>query len=166
MARHDDTVAATMFSGGLRCTEPPDPEPAAEAYPPPALTTEAGRYLRAVASDEAPAEHTVVDDDARRLWKIAFGLVVRRRFEPDAPLSEISRTVAAAVHEHPSVAIPMLDAEMLLRAALGEQVPVEEIDPAIVVAVHVLLFATIADELALGEDELSGVIVQAEKEAS
>jgi hypothetical protein len=161
-----ETVAATMFSGGVAVTEAPDPEPVAEAYPPPAITTEAGRYLRAVARDEALPRRSVADDDARRLWEIAFGLVARRRFEADAPLAEITRTVAAAVHENLALCLPMLDAEMLLRAALGEDVPVDEIDPDVVVAVYVLLFREIADELALGEDELNGVIVQAEKAAA
>lgn len=168
MTTGHDTVAATMFFGGLRVTEPPDPEPepVAEPYQPLEITTAAGRYLRAVARDEAAPRRTVADDDARRLWENAFGLMARRRFAPDAPLAVISRTVAAAVHDHPALCLPMLDAEMLLRTALGEDVPVDEIDEDVMVAVHVLLFRTIADELALGEEELVGVIVQAEKASS
>ncbi|NMO50505.1 hypothetical protein HH310_04765 [Actinoplanes sp. TBRC 11911] len=158
-------MSSTMFSGGAGVTEPPDPEVVVEAYAAPEITTEAGRYLRAVARDEVPPRRSVADDDARRLWEIAFGLAARRRFAERAPLAEISRTVAAAVHEHPTLCLPMLDAEMLLRAALGEEVPVDEIDPDVVVAVYVLLFRAIADELALGEDELGGLIVQAEKTA-
>jgi hypothetical protein len=163
MSTGREKLATTMFSGGAAVTEPPDPEVVCEAHRAPEITTEAGRYLRAVARDEAAPRRGVADDDARRLWEIAFGLMARRRFEVDAPLAEISRTVAAAVHEHPALCLPMLDAEMLLRAALGEDVPVDEIDPDVVVAVYVLVFRTIADELALGEDELVGLIVQAEK---
>lgn len=162
MTAGPDAVAATMFSGGVLATGTPEPPPEIEVVEPPPITTAAGRYLRATAHGEPPAAGGVADDEARRIWKIAFGLAVRRRFEPDAPLAEIARTVAAAVHEHAAAALPMLDAEMLLRAALGEEVPLDEIDPAIEAAVHVLMFATLADELALGDDELDGLIRQAE----
>jgi hypothetical protein len=168
MTTGHETVAATMFSGGLLATGNLDPAPEVapdEPYQAPEITTDAGRFLRAVARDEAQPGHTQADDDARRLWEIAFGLAATRRFEPDAPLAEISRTVAKAVHAYPAVSLPSMDAEMLLRAALGEEVPVGEIDPTVIVAVHVLLFATIADELALCENELGGLIVQAEKTA-
>jgi hypothetical protein len=131
------------------------------------IRTEAGQYLLAAARDDAPARFGTppapVDDTARRVWDNAFRLVVRRRFEADSPLAEISRTVAAAVHTHESVALPPLDAEMLVRDALGEPVPVEEIDPAVRVAVHLLVFASLTDELALGDGELDGLIAQAEE---
>jgi hypothetical protein len=162
MTAHPEAVAPTMFSGGLLVTEERSVEPTAEAAAPPPITTEAGRYLRAIARSESPTAGGVADREARRIWKIAFGLAVRRRFEPGAPLAEIARTVATAVHEHAAAALPMLDAEMLLRAELGEEVPLDEIDSAIEAAIHVLMFATLADELALGDDELDGLIRQAE----
>ena len=163
MTARTEVVAATMFSGGVLVTEEPAVEPVAEAVAPPPISTAAGRYLRAIACSESPGSGVVADVEARRIWKIAFGLAVRRRFDPGAPLAEIARTVATAVREHAAAALPMLDAEMLLRAELGEEVPLDEIDPAIETAVHVLLFATLADELALREDELDGLIRQAEK---
>jgi hypothetical protein len=168
MTAHRETVAATMFSGGLLATERPEasPDGANEVVEAPEISTDAGRFLRAVTRDEVQPGHTEADDAARRLWGIAFGLAANRRFEPDAPLAEISRTVAKAVHTYPAVHMPWLDAEMLLRAALGEEVPVGEIDSTVIVAVHVLVFAAIADELALCEDELDGLIVQAEKTAA
>jgi len=107
-----------------------------------------------------------VDESARRVWEIAFGLMVRRRFEPDAALAEISRTVATAVRGHAAAGLAILDAEMLLRAALGETVPVGDIDVSVVIAVHLLLFASLADELALGDPELDAIIAEAEEEAS
>lgn len=158
--------APTMFSGGLADL---DPEPAAEPADAilPALaaarpvTTEAGRYLRAVARDE-PTGPGRADDAARRTWAIAFGLVVRRRFEPHTPLAEISRTVVAAVRDHSAAALPVLDAEMLVRDALSEPVPVEEIAPDVLLGVHVLLFASLADGLALGDAEIDTLIAEAE----
>jgi hypothetical protein len=131
------------------------------------IATEAGRYLRQAARDEAPSRFGSpageVDDSARRLWEIAFGLVVRRRFEPDTALAEISRTVATAVHEHAAAGMPILEAEMLVRSALGEIVPVGDIDGGVLIAVHLLLFASLADELALGDAELDQIIAEAEE---
>ncbi|GIE98979.1 hypothetical protein [Paractinoplanes rishiriensis] len=134
------------------------------------IRTEAGRYLRLTARDETPARFGAppggVDDAARRVWRIAFGLLVRKRFEPDSPLAEISRTVVAAVHEHSVAGLPPLDAEMLVRDALGEPVPLADIDASVLVAVHLLLFASLADELALGDGELDAIIAEAEEEAA
>ncbi|MGX6602319.1 hypothetical protein ACWKSP_09330 [Micromonosporaceae bacterium Da 78-11] len=131
------------------------------------IRSASGQYLLAAARDDAPARFGSpagpVDDTARRVWDSAFRLVVRRRFEPESPLAEISRTVALAVHTHEAAGLPALDAEMLVRDALGETVPVEEIDPAMRLAVHLLVFATLADEMALGDGELDGLIAQAEE---
>jgi hypothetical protein len=140
--------------------------PAAE-HPP---WTTAGDYLRAAAFDEAPARFGTppgpVDDDARRVWHTAFGLAVRRRFEPDSPLAEISRTAAIAVRAHEAAGLPAIDVEMLMRAELGEQVPVGDLDPAVVIGVHLLVFASLVDELALGDGELDDLVTQAERLAA
>jgi hypothetical protein len=132
--------------------------------------TNAGDYLRAAAGDEAPARFGTpsgpVDDYAREVWRHAFGLAVRRRFEPGSPLAEISRTVAAAVHAHEVAGLPVIDAEMLVRAELGETVPVGELDPAVTVGVHLLLFASLADELALRDGELDDLVTEAERLAA
>jgi len=134
------------------------------------IGTDAGRYLKQAARDEAPSRLGSpagdVDESARRVWQIAFGLMVRRRFEPDAALAEISRTVAMAVHEHAAAGLAILDAEMLVRAALGEAVPVGDLDEGVLIAVHLLLFASLADELALGNPELDAIIAEAEEKAS
>jgi len=134
------------------------------------VKTDAGRYLRATARDDAPTRYGApageVDDAARRVWKIAFGLAARRRFDADSPLAEISRTVATAVHDHAAAALPILDAEMLVRDALGEPVPTDDIDPGVLVGIHLLLFASLVDELALGDGELDGLIADAEESAA
>jgi hypothetical protein len=132
--------------------------------------TSAGDYLRAAAGDEAPARFGTppgpVDDYARQVWQRAFGLAVRRRFEPGSPLAEISRTVATAVHAHDSAGLPAIDAEMLVRAELGETVPVDELDPAVLLGVHLLVFASLVDELALGDGELDDLVTEAERLAA
>ncbi len=167
MTVYRQPTAATMFSGGI--AESSETADAAEVAvleaPAPArpVTTDAGRYLRATARDEQSPPHATPDDSATRVWEIAFGLVVRRRFEPGAPLAEIGRSVATALRERCVAAVPPLDAEMLVRAALGENVPAEELDPGRRVLVHLLMFAALTDELALGDAELDDLIAEAEE---
>ena len=129
----------------------------------------AGEHLRCMARDDTPTRFGTPpspDDHARRVWRHAFGLAVRRRFEPDSPLAEISRVVAAAVHAHELAGLPVLEAEMLVRAELGEAVPVDEIVPAVLIGVHLLLFGSLVDELALGDGELDALVAQAEELAA
>ena len=131
-----------------------------------AVTTAAGRYLRAIAHDETPdrlGAPAPPDDRARRIWKLAFGFAVRRRFDDDTPLAELSRSVAAAVRRHAAACLPTLDAEMLVRAELGEAVPVNGMDAEIVTAVHILLFASFVDEMALDGGEVDELIADAER---
>ena len=146
----------------------PDERPPVPAEHPPWTT--AGDYLRGVAIEEAPARFGTpsgpVDDYARRVWHTAFGLAVRRRFEPGSPLAEISRTAAAAVHAHEAAGLPAIDVEILIRAELGEQVPVDEFDPVVLTGVHLLVFASLVDELALGDGELDDLVTQAEQFAA
>ena len=127
------------------------------------VSTAAGRHLQLLAYGGTPRPHDAPGSAARRIWEIAFGLVARRRFEPDSPLAEIRRTVAAALRDHPDEALPPLGAEMLLREALGEKVPVEDIDDTVRSGVHLLLSASLADELAMTDGELDGLIRQAEE---
>jgi hypothetical protein len=128
--------------------------------------TGAGDHLRAAARAQTPVScgtpAEAVDDEERRVWAAAFRLAARRRFQRDTPLAEISRTVTAAVRAH-AAAFPVLDVEMLVRDALGETVPVRGIDSAVLTGVHLLLFASLADELALGDGELDALIAEAEE---
>jgi hypothetical protein len=143
------------------------PGPVLPGHPP---WTSAGDYLRAAAVEEAPARLGTppgpVDDFARRVWRTAFGLAVRRRFEPASPLAEISRTVATAVHLHEPAGLPPIEVEMLIRAELGEQVPVDELDPEVTLGTHLLVFASLVDELALGDRELDDLVTEAERLAA
>lgn len=166
-------VAATMFSGGVSditpeptAGSPCDEQPTATRPLARPVTTEAGRYLRAAARFEPPSRYDAEDDSAARTWEIAFGLAARMRFESNAPLAEIGRTVATAMRDRCATAVPLLDAEMLVRHALGEKVPVDELDAGRRVMVHLLMFATLADELALGDSELDTLIAEAEELAA
>jgi hypothetical protein len=61
--------------------------------------------------------------------------------------------------------VPALDAEMLIRDALAEAVPVGEISLDAIVTTHLLVFASLVDELALSDDEVDALIVDAEDRA-
>jgi hypothetical protein len=146
-----------------RLDTPPVEEQGAEHAP----WTTAGDYLRAAAVDNAPARFGMppgpVDDYARRVWHTAFGLAVRRRFEQGGPLAEISRSVATAVHVHETAGLPVIDVEMLVRAELGEEVPVGDLEPDVLLSAYLLVFASLVDELALGDGELDDLVTEAER---
>ncbi|GAB2628407.1 hypothetical protein Aab01nite_22180 [Paractinoplanes abujensis] len=131
--------------------------------PVPGIHTAAGRYLQRVAYEDAPAHSEEPTSATRQVWEIAFGLAVRRRFDPDSPLAEIRRTVTTTLREHSAAAVPPLAAEMLIRDALGETVPVEELGDAVRSRAHLLLFAGLVDELAMTDGELEALVVQAEE---
>jgi hypothetical protein len=125
-----------------------------------------GAYLRATATNSPAAREVRPDYESRVFFYCAFEAVVRRCFRATCPVSEIVRSVVNAGRRHEPVVVPLLEAEMLVRDALGETVPVEDIRPATIVTTHVLLFASLVDELALTDDELDAVIVEAEDRAT
>ena len=126
-------------------------------------TSPAGVYLRATATN-VPADARL-DDESRRVFAHAFRLAVAMRFGPDSPLSEIALAVARAAERHAAVGLAAREAEMLVRDALGETVPVAGIETDQIVAAHVLLFTAFVDEMALIDDELDELIVAAENRA-
>jgi hypothetical protein len=124
-------------------------------------STPTGRYLRAVAVNdraEGLAGEPVPDVLAR-----SFLAAVRLRFRPDAPLLAIAASVATAARRYPYLHLPPREAEMLIRDALGEQVPTAGITPDQVMVVHMLIFSALVDELALTDDELDELIAEAER---
>lgn len=121
----------------------------------------AGAYLWATATN-TPAG-TITGEAARLVFDRAFGLAVRLRFQAGAPLTAIAATAAGAARRHPSLSVPVREAEMLIRQALGEHVPTGGIEPPAVVTVQVLLFAALVDELALTDAELDELIADAER---
>jgi hypothetical protein len=120
----------------------------------------AGAYLWAAATN-SPAE-AIPGEGARTVFARAFALAVRLRFRAGTPLTAIARTAANAARRHPTLNVPVREAEMLIRQALDEQVPTAGIPETAVVTVQVLLFATLVDELALTDDELAELIADAE----
>jgi hypothetical protein len=125
----------------------------------------AGSYLRATAVNERGPVDLHPDYPARVIFYCAFESVVRRRFRTDGPIADIVRTVANGARRHPFVPMDALAAEMLIRDALGEIVPVEEIPLPMIVATHLVVFAAICDELALADDEIDTLIAAAEDRA-
>jgi hypothetical protein len=128
--------------------------------------TAAGAYLKATAVNCPAGRDVRPDYDARVLFYCAFELVVRRRFRWDSPVAEIARSVAAAARRHAPVVVPALEAEMLIRDVLGEAVPIGEISLDAIVTTHLLVFASLVDELALRDDEVDALIADAEDRAA
>lgn len=128
--------------------------------------TVAGAYLRATAINRRAARELRPEYDARVFFYCAFELIVRRRFRWDHPIAEITRSVAAAGRRHAPVIVPALEAEMLIRDALGEAVPIEDIPLDAIVSTHLLVFASLVDELALNDDEVDALLVEAEDRAT
>ena len=126
----------------------------------------AGAYLRATAANEPARLEIDPGYPARVVFYCAFELAVRRRFRPDSPIAEIARAVANAARRHAFVPVEALAAEMLIRDALGEVVPVEDIPLPVIVATHLVVFAAICDELALSDGEIDALIAAAEQRAA
>jgi hypothetical protein len=124
--------------------------------------TPAGEYLRATAINRPAGWNVRPDHAARAFFARAFTLAVRRRFRPDSPVADIARTVAGGCHRHAALALSALETEMLVRHALGEAVPVEDIPAERVVAAHVIMFVALVDEVALTDDEVDALITTAE----
>lgn len=116
----------------------------------PALLTPA-EYLRAGRVDR----NLPLDPESAAVFAGAFIGAVRRRFRPGCAVAEITRSVTAAGAHLP---LPVLDTEMLVRAALGEAVPVADMPDDTVVATYVLMFAALVDELALTEPEVAALL--------
>jgi hypothetical protein len=115
-------------------------------------------YLRDTTINRRTPTDLRPDPTATEYFATAFARLVRRRFNPATPIAEISRTVGNAAQRHAPVVLPPLETEMLIRDALGEPVPVDDIPPDLVVIAHVLMFASLADELALTDGEIDEVL--------
>ncbi|SCF22497.1 hypothetical protein GA0070618_4202 [Micromonospora echinospora] len=111
-----------VFFGARRPSSPSSPQP----------QTLMGQFLRAVMLrwDEQTQLHVEVkkhgSKDGNELTRAAFEVAVRRYFPPDTDL----RVISGLVHEMRQVfgeLVPVLETEMLIRAALGEEVPIDDI---------------------------------------
>jgi hypothetical protein len=122
----------------------------------------AADYLRATAINRPAGWDVTPDRAARTLFARAFALAVRRRFRAESPVADIARTVTEACRRHAALALCPLETEMLVRAALGEPVPIQDIAPDRVVATHVVIFTTLVEALALTDDERDDLIAAAE----
>ena len=122
--------------------------------------TPTGRYLRATALNERTDE--LPGGPALDVFARAFTAAVRLRFRPDTPLIAVAASVASAARRHPALGLPVREAEMLIRAALGEAVPSAGISETQAMVVHMVMFAALADELALTDDEIDELIADAE----
>jgi hypothetical protein len=119
----------------------------------------AAAFLRATATNMPASDQP--GEGAEEIFAAAFRLAVRLRFKPDVPLAAIAATVRSAAQRHTELLLPVREAEMLIREALGESVPTAEMAAADTVKVHVLMFAALVEELALTDAELDELLAQA-----
>ena len=156
---------STVIAESADSTVIAEREASAGATVPGRLRSAAGFYLLATAVNQPGPVDLHPDHPARVVFYCAFETAVRRRFRADSPTADIVRTVANAARRHPFVPMDALAAEMLVRDALGEVVPVEELPLPVIVATHLVVFAAICDELALTDEEIDILIAPAEKQA-
>jgi hypothetical protein len=122
--------------------------------------TPTGRHLRAIALNDRAGD--LPGGPALEVFARAFTAAVRLRFRPDTPLIAVAGSVAAAARRHAALALPVREAEMLIREALGEAAPTAGISATQAMVVHMVMFAALVDELALTDDEIDELIADAE----
>lgn len=132
------------------------------------VASAAAAYLGATARNHRAGADLRTDPAARAFFARAFRLAVRRRFRPDDPVAEITRSAASVVRRHAGLALSGvapsgLEVEMLIRDALGEPVPVHDIPDDRLLAAHVLAFGALCDELALADDEIDDLVALADR---
>jgi hypothetical protein len=127
-----------------------------------------GLMLRAILmrwSEERVRRHSQVKQagsvDANSVTRAAFEVAVRRRWEPGVDVREIANFVddlrASFTDE-----IPALETQMLIREALGEDVPTSDIDVWREIIAKTATLGGIKDFLAWDEHTVNAVLVEAE----
>jgi len=99
--------------------------------------------------------------DANSVTTAAFEVGVRRRFRPGVDLREISSFIAdirAAFGDN----VPVMETEALIRHALGEDVPVDDLLIQMEIGAKVLTLVAIKDVLSLDEAGVNAILVEAE----
>lgn len=99
--------------------------------------------------------------DVNELIRVVFEVTVRRLFQPGADLREISEIVAR-MRDGYGESVPILETEALIRKALGEDIPVSDIDLRTELLAKNLTFMAFADLKGRNEIEVNAVIVEAE----
>jgi hypothetical protein len=131
-----------------------------------------GRWIRAdvrgdsATRDSLPEDDIDADADAGAVIQAAFELAVARRFAPDCHVRDIALLASGIKRRYGhKTRIPVREIEVLVREALGEQVPTDEIDATMRYVIMRLVFEAIVDELGLFDPELDALLVASERMA-
>ena len=99
--------------------------------------------------------------DGNSVIRAAFEVAVRRRFRPGADLREISSFVNE-MRKAFGEKTPVLETEAMIRHALGEDVPVDDIGEWLEIGGKVPTLMGVKDVLALDESGVNAILVEAE----
>ncbi|MEV6970591.1 hypothetical protein AB0M47_36345 [Hamadaea sp. NPDC051192] len=135
----------------------------------PELTTLGGRWLfsEITGKDIEPKRNIKDQRSELALWHAAFELAVRSAFDNDTPVAEIS-AFAQRMHDRfkpEFAAIPPIDSEALIRAALGEDLDIEAIKPRHRGLVYVVVLSIIVKDKAISDTDLRRLLATAENVA-
>lgn len=98
------------------------------------------------------------------LTRVAFEVAVRRYFPSDMDVRLVSALVQE-MRQGYGQGVPVSETEAMIRAALGEAVPTENIGPPIQFAVMTYTLGALADKWDRDESIVNSVLVEAEQQA-
>jgi hypothetical protein len=128
-----------------------------------------GQWIRAnVKGDEAAWKRLGDDPDAEAAFAVltaAFELAVRRRFTPGQDVRDISRFVGGMKDRFALDMVRHIDAEALIRAALGEDVSTDGIEMVAESHARQFTIVEVVEQLNLSDRDLDALLAEAEQMA-
>jgi hypothetical protein len=106
------------------------------------------------------------DDTLAVLVDAAFSLAVARRFSPDTEVREVTRQMLGIRQRYGEHSPDILEMEMVVRAELGESVPIADLDGTRVSLIKLSVFEQIVHDLGLFDDELDALLDAAARRVS
>ncbi|GAB3883369.1 hypothetical protein GCM10029964_042600 [Kibdelosporangium lantanae] len=105
---------------------------------------------------------TAEAETVSRILLAMFDLVVPRWFTPGTPVRDITvQMLAVRATVGAKAAEPVIVLEMVVRRALGEAVPLDDLDPAVLVKAKIGVVAQYAHSAGLLDDELDELVAEA-----
>lgn len=136
--------------------------------------TKLGDLIRALADTDWDRVDALVDELDRANWEdglqvvgAAFAVAVNRRFGPGTTPADVARYVSSArANYHDGSALPALEMEGLIRAAIGEPELADNIPPAVALGVEVFILGQLLQDAHLMPEQLDEFIAEAERTAA
>ena len=129
------------------------------------MTSRAVDWVRALVRVEKVGELPAAEaETAGRIVHVLFDLVIPRWFTPETPVRDITaQMLAVRTTVGAKVAQPVVVLEMVVRHALGEPVPVDDLDPYVLVQAKAAIVSQYAHSVGLLDDELDALLAAAEQ---